>query len=546
MGAETQLMEFIFDAQTRKFEQGVGRISEGFEKVDKNASNLFTKAIGKGFIIANVAMKAFTKVISVTQEKFVDHLKIMEDYRRESGLTTADIGEFSREVTSSAAKYGVALSRVSTMATFINKGMGRAGKSVIELSAGLADLGDVTGATDEDLQNLGFILTRQFNMEAKDAFKTSYVLTDQAKSLKVAFGDVVRTLAGHKEALRILPIKESTKQLGALTAAMLANGAANEQVEELIAQFGDTSSTVYKTFIGSGKDVGATMGVISRQVRRLQDNLDGSAAKQAQYEMAMSSLAEKYGVSKFTLEKLTKSRGDYNKSLEAGTEAEKLSLEQHQANNRKRLSNWGILSKKLEGVYTNIAGVMNDLFGPDSKTWSYVEITIDMLGKAADKIGGWFEKFFTFIGPALDKIAEFYGYARDITEFMLGVERAKMANVKGGGTKGEETAWFAQQFRQKAAVMEAKGIDATQYRADRARDLANIAQREGVSPVALSSMSGDMGANAAQILGQLLVEAQKGRKAQEERVRQENMNKINNSSSAANTRSNSGVEMVTR
>jgi len=401
MGIESQVLSFIVEVHKRNFDKNIRSIEKRLEEFEENAKTVFDKGLLAAGKAGVKALDSIRTVLEHTLPQWVEHADTMNLYRKEAGLTREEIQEFSNEVILSSSRYGVALSRVAHMARFVGKGLDEGREKAVRLSSAMADLSDWTGATDDSINDLTFTLYRQFNVQASKTQNMLYGLTFAARDANVPLEDIVRTLGGSAEALRSLPIEQAIRDFGALAIGMTKAGATGSQVQEIMSQLGDTKSPLRQLFRSSGKDILQFTENLRYQVQNLRDQLKLGRIDTDQYDVSVSQLASNYNISSFSIEKFADSYDHLGGTIKAFDEVMNKSTEE----NRKRLEGEGSaltkFSKRLETWKSGFYKTFEDLWGPKSAIWGWLEdvmdgmedfaTEIDKTSKTAKKFGIGFE-----------------------------------------------------------------------------------------------------------------------------------------------------------
>jgi hypothetical protein len=452
VGKERQIVEFILEGSHKKLTKSLGKAQDKLKDLADKTDSLFMKSVSKAGRGIIGAMGMLSEVTGKLIAPMVSHVGTLEQYRKEAGLTFAEIHEFSSEVISSSTKYGVALSRVSTMATFIGKGLGTAREQAIKLSGAMTDLGDFTGATDETLGDLSRDLHRLFNVEAERAQNLMYGLGQVARDSHAPLEDVAAALANSEEALRVLPIEESTKQLGSFVAVMIESGAEAKHYNEVLGQLGDTSSASrlkFDAIVQSGGGMREFMQDITRQVDVFRGRLQDGTVTQAGYNRAIENLSTNFGLSSFTMEKMADSWDNMSDRTRAFDVVQGKSVEENRAAMEARASGLTRFGKKMEAYKNTVMGYFNDLWGPDSAIWGWLTDVTEGV-----------EKFIVKTTDAIATVHNLYTGDKNIVDFVAKNDFERYTQEKGI-------------IKARVNLMQAKGLDveASRYGKEQLADL---------------------------------------------------------------------------
>lgn len=476
MGKESQIIDFVFQAQTGKFRKELEKTIDKFIDMEKAANTALGKAVAKGGVQAAKGISKFLEILIEASGPWLEHVQTMEDYRKQAGLTREEISAFSAEVVSSSTKYGVALNRVATMSAFLSKGLGRSRTEAAKLSAAMADIGDATGLTDETAMNFAHTLSRQFNLSASKSIKITHALGEQARSAHVPLEDVISVLNENKEALMSLPIGESTKQLGSLTTSLMESGATLEQTIGIIEKFGDTESRIFKSFMSSGGNVEESLRIVTQEVKRLNEQYEVGAMDHIQYSINLERLGRAFDLSRFQILKASEAVDLMGKKMAIFDEAEKKSAVEIQETNLSRLSTLASFSKRMEFLKAGFGKWFEDMYGPNAAIWGWLDNLVTDLESAAVSI-----KMFWQTTVSEAKMA--YNILTDL-RFMKDIGESQVtSSLSKAKSPEEKIAYFKSQFDRTANEMEARGVDREtigRFRRERSEDLNQMRVKEGV------------------------------------------------------------------
>jgi hypothetical protein len=564
MGAETQVLDFIFKLQVGPFRKSADALTRSFDRLEDKVQGAFKKGFVKMGGLAAKGISVLTKVLELSFDEWSKHTMMMEKYRKEASLTKQEAGDFSMQVISASARYGVALTRVGMIATSISKGLGKSRGEAVKLAAAMGDLGDVTGMTDETAVSLSETFFRQFNLSATDSSKSIHGLAEMAREAHMPMEEMGNIIGRNAEALRVLPIKEAAKQLGALAATMREQGASVEQIDGVVAKFGDTNSRLYKTFIGLGKSVPKTIDFMGQKVKFLREQFQKGAIDHTQYEVNLSRLGQQYDLSRFQLEKMADSVGGLEGKMKSFDEVDKLSAEELQKRNESRATSFTKFGKRLESLKSGFAKYFDSLWGPNAAIWGALDQWMDKISDVADAVDKFWQGFMGHLSEGL----------KAWTSFIKGFEAADLLDpfqsrkLKGesahlGDTPEEQVAFYSKKFDTIANTMAARGVDketVNRYRSERSQDLDRIKENIAAGRAPMAAAERSIPSSAAPSPGASSGVAAEGVKAtegtnkrldrligiQEEQLRQNREESLRSSSTPGGNRALAASKAVTQ
>lgn len=423
MGKESQIIEFVLTGSHKNLLSSLGKAEKGMDDLAEKTESLFLKGFAKSGKGVLMGVTALTKLVEKAIVPFAEHVETMEKYRKEAGLTQGEIADFSAEVISSSTKYGVALSRVASMAAFVGKGLGKGREKAVQLSAAMANLNDATGATDETTGRLSSVLFRLFNVEAEKTENLMYGIAEVARESHVPLEDINAALADNKDALRALPIGRSIKEFSSFVATMIEAKAGTEQYYEVLQNLGNVESNTRKKFdaiVDAGGGMKEFMQDLTKQVEVFRGQLDAGTISQASYERSLYKLGENFGLHRFTMEKMADSYGNMSSRMQTFDEIQAKSVEENRKNTDARLSALARLGKKTETWTAAIAGYFEELWGPRAGVWGHLHTLMDGIEKifvAADQ-ANYLIKLSADTADSLLGISDAYTGDENITPFL--------------------------------------------------------------------------------------------------------------------------------
>ncbi len=386
--SEKQVLDFIISASKKSFDKEMKALHTDLSNMEQEVDSIFHKATLGGARSFVGSLQTASHWAGKLVEPFAEHVMNMEQYRKEAGLTQDEIADYSQEVISASTRYGVALSRVANMSKFAAKGLGDGRLEAVALSASMADLADFTGIADETIAEMATNTFRLFNIEGEKTQNLMYGLAEVARQSHVPFEDIALALNQNADALRAMPFEQSVRDMGVFISSMIQSGAQAQHYNEVLRQLGDTNSTLrlrFDAIVQSGGGMQELMGDLGFQVDHLRSQVaDGTISHQA-YERSLQNLAQNFGVSQFTLEKMADSWDNMSGSIEAFDDIQNKSVEENRASFEERASALTRFTKRWEQSQNKIMGVMENLWGPNSAIWGWLGNLLDTFDEAIAK-----------------------------------------------------------------------------------------------------------------------------------------------------------------
>ncbi len=399
MATEEQILRFIIDIQTKAFKVGINAISDSLDKVTEAAKDAAketesegneglpgkilprkgtkrakadAKALGQGIEFLKLRLGNLHEVAKDWAEEWKNFYLGMETFRKQTGMTRAEIKEFRIDVIRASSEFGVAMEKTAQIARSVARGSTKARSSIADLAARMANLGSTTGQTQEQIADLTFLFSRQMDMTNEAAEKTAFSIARTGRFANVDAGALTDTLVRHKQLLLAisrdsgLTAEESVKRLTALTTAMFRGGAEAGDVDAVMSQLSDTSSKFFGEMVAGGFDLDKIVGLMA-DLEAVTKGVPGSTKK----------LADKFGIQNSTVIALSKSTGHYRESLIAFDDAMQMSTKTMREEMEVQMDLLTRLDRSWEKLKTGVIGRVEAMIGPLEEWSRAVGIAVD-------------------------------------------------------------------------------------------------------------------------------------------------------------------------
>jgi hypothetical protein len=194
--------------------------------------------------------------LSVIGKRWFSWFNMIMDTRKEMGLTLPEAQKFGANVLSMTARFGVAMDKVSNIARFVGAGTKIAHNSVVQLAGALAMISEASGASEQAVGDLGFLLHRTMGLNEEAAEAASAGVLGVARNTGVTMDALIGHLKAAQKAIFIamqdpnVSGEQALSRIAALAAGMVKAGASTAQVDSVMATLGDRSSNLFKVWAG--------------------------------------------------------------------------------------------------------------------------------------------------------------------------------------------------------------------------------------------------------------------------------------------------------
>ena len=404
MATEEQILRFIIDSQVNAFKKGLADIVTGIEDVlaaskkvasevdeggvpekiipeddaesAKENSALLTKSLG----LLRKGLGSLGDVARDWANEWGDFYLGMEEFRKSTGMTRAEVRDFRIDVLRASSEFGVAMDKTAQIARNVARGSTKSRQSIAQLAASMANLGDGTGQTQQQMADLTFLFSRQLDLSNDAAERAAFSIARTGRFARVDAGALTDTLLNHKQLLLSisresgLSAEESIKRITALTTAMLRGGAEMSDVDAVLGQLNDTSSKFFGEMVTGGFDLSKVVGLMA-DLEKVTRGVPG-ATKQ---------LADKFVIQNSTVIALAKSQGHYEEAIVSFDAAMKLSTKSMREEIESQMSLLQRLSRSWEKLKTGVIGNIEEMVGPLEEWGRAVAIVVD------DMVEGFFK-----------------------------------------------------------------------------------------------------------------------------------------------------------
>ena len=432
MAIEEQILNFVVQVTDKAATTTAKAIAGGFEFMKKAVSAVtgHTKALAGPMTKIFDVMKSGTKVIGgvgaggliggivgtggalgllttgVTKAlyswgKF--HISMLE-FRKQTGMSRAEMTEFNLQVIDAARQYGVQMSRVGDIARMVAYGTTKSREGIAKMAGELAQFSQVTGVSTEATAQLGEMLSNTARMGPEEIRRLTYGIK-KISDVNAPADKVTEVLNQVGTAVGKLPLsmrKHFIEQVPAFASSLIKTGMGVSQVSGLISEMADATSIAGKRLDASGGDFDA--------FRRDMNNMT-VGARENQY--SIRALEDRYHI---TAEAITGLALSTKEATEVNTK-------------------WVESQKKTT---SEIESDMRALMTPMEKLHSAWQRVEGAIGHAAEKIMPAFEPALNWLASAIDKAADYWtGPGSFLDKLEKGIaEVGRRVGEETGMTKG--------------------------------------------------------------------------------------------------------------
>jgi hypothetical protein len=352
----------------------------------------------------------------------------MQDIRRETQMTQTDIAEFSSQVISSSASYGIALNKVANMARFVGQGMNLARTGVARLAGDLQNVAELTATTDETMGKFGHFLHRQLRLTEDQAFQSTVAITALSRATNVAQEQITTHMNNAQKAISIMAQEvgpqEAVNRMGALIASMVKAGARTEDVSAVTDTLSDRQSKLFRILAANEFEFSDLQNVMTGVNKQISKGGLAAAATERTWSLGVQ-----------TLKSLHRALGGVKETQAATIPIMNMNRKALQNYVEQDMSPLQRIGRAFNKFWTDQVKAINELAGPAVRQWAQdwgfaAEIMLNKFRELTKWLGGKMYETWTGLKATFTE-TDFSALGRNIQKWII--DKIQWASEKVSG-----------------------------------------------------------------------------------------------------------------
>lgn len=456
MASEEAALDFIVSlGQLGKFKEQTGRVVAGLEQIADAAEEAHAAAAPEGVSLMDkitgkladkhprtlkaisigarglaMAVEDLQTWVKESASAWKDHYLEMVAWRKEVGMDTSTMNEFSGALIGSTRQYTFALREALNINKVLATGARGARKEVMEMAAGLAEFEMMTGTSGEATAKLGKLLTQTFQTMTEDEFQRGLRATRETlRDSNIATGAFLDMLSSRRRIFSLWG-RDNDQLMGGLTAwgkVLVDRGLELQEVDSIFGQLETSTSRLGKEFeiaMRSTDDNSEVMGIFVDRVRQLVKHYTEVKG------FGREKIANILGVDPSALDALTASSEELGLAQQRWTEEYGMSLEDQRKRERERatgIERLKLLWQDMKNAGTDTVNSLTVVFEP------FFNKMVDWVVTAGEAMIGWMRDMSDWVKKMADNLQTLAANADDVKGIVFGKEDKELGKTASQG-----------------------------------------------------------------------------------------------------------------